>query len=416
MSSASPRPLITLAVLALVLALPASARAAELTVYSSLPLDTPERAIYEDMIRGEQLALEQAGGQAGPHTVRLVSLNNGSDIFGYWDPDLTARNTRRAAHDASAIAYLGEYNSGATAISLPILNEAGILQISPTNTYVGLTRHEAARPGEPDEYYPTGVRTYGRVSPADHLQAAALAALLDRKRIDRAFLVHDGELYGSGLRRMVARRLQRRGIAIAGRGALRHQHASNALIQRIAGSHAQAMVFAGTNDDGAVRLWRKVHRRLPRLKLISSDGIAEGPFARRLVRSGSRAQRRLGRSAAKRTWMTLYTRPANAWPARGRAFYEAFRARYGRDPGEYAIYGYEAMQVALGCIASATDPDPRGRTVQAFFAIHDRDSVFGHYSIDENGDSTLSTYGVWRVRPDGRGGLRYAFTVDSAGG
>ena len=174
-------------------------------------------------------------------------------------------------------------------------------------------------------------------------------------------------------------------------------------------------MFTGITRNGAVGLWRAVHRRLPRLLLIGSDGIADAPFARLLVRGRNRAQRRLGRGAARRTWISLYTRPADAWPAKGRAFAEQFRARYSRDPGEYAIFGYEAMQVALGCVAGATGPDPRRAAIDRFFAIRDRDSVLGAYSIDENGDSTLSTYGIWRPLLDGRG-LRYAFTVNSAAG
>jgi branched-chain amino acid transport system substrate-binding protein len=101
--------------------------------------------------------------------------------------------------DPSAIAYLGEFNSAASAISIPILNESGILEVSPANTYVGLTRKEAAQPGEPQKYYPTGIRTYGRVSPADHLQAAALAALLQQEGAKRAFRVDDREVYGVGI-------------------------------------------------------------------------------------------------------------------------------------------------------------------------------------------------------------------------
>jgi len=65
------------------------------------------------------------------------------------------RNARRAAADSSAIGYIGEFNSGASAISMPILSEAGIPQISPSNTYVGLTRSgSGAAPGEPDKYDP----------------------------------------------------------------------------------------------------------------------------------------------------------------------------------------------------------------------------------------------------------------------
>ena len=51
-----------------------------------------------------------------------------------------ALNVRRAAQDESAIAYIGDFNSGASAISIPILNEVPLPQISPSNTAIGLTR------------------------------------------------------------------------------------------------------------------------------------------------------------------------------------------------------------------------------------------------------------------------------------
>ncbi len=45
---------------------------------------------------------------------------------------------------------MGEFNSGASEVSMPILNDAGIAQDSPANTYVGLTaslkrRHRQGR-------------------------------------------------------------------------------------------------------------------------------------------------------------------------------------------------------------------------------------------------------------------------------
>ena len=54
----------------------------------------------------------------------------------------------------------------------------------------------------------------------------------------------------------------------------------------------------------------------------------------------------------------------------------------------------------------------RAAVVAAFHAIRDRDSVLGRYSIDANGDTTLSTYGV--VAVGARGRLVYDRTVDSS--
>jgi branched-chain amino acid transport system substrate-binding protein len=69
------------------------------------------------------------------------------------------------------------------------------------------------------------------------------------------------------------------------------------------------------------------------------------------------------------------------------------------DPEPYAIYGYEAMQVALLAIQNAGDKgNDRAAVIDQFFKIKDRDSVLGKYSIDANGDTTLSDYGGNRIK------------------
>jgi branched-chain amino acid transport system substrate-binding protein len=149
-----------------------------LTIYSSLPLQGDSRPQSESVVNGEKMALAEAGGKVGKFTIKYSSLDDATAAAGKWDPGQTSSDARKAAQDASTIVYLGEFNSGASAISIPILNEANIMQISPSNTYVGLTRSEGADKGEPDKYYPAGKRTFGRVVPADHIQAAAQVTYL----------------------------------------------------------------------------------------------------------------------------------------------------------------------------------------------------------------------------------------------
>jgi branched-chain amino acid transport system substrate-binding protein len=135
------------------------AHAQPLTVYSNLPLTGATRPQALAIVQGARLALEEAGGGAGAHSLRYVSLDDSTAQAGTWTPLKTARNARRAAGDDSAIAYIGEFNSGASAISIPVLNEAGLPQISPSNAAVGLTRSgPGTERGEPEKYYPTGRR------------------------------------------------------------------------------------------------------------------------------------------------------------------------------------------------------------------------------------------------------------------
>src|SRR5438045_8067065 len=130
------------------------------------------------MVNGERLALSQAGGRAGRFRVGYVSLDDSDPRTGRLDPGVTAANAKIAAQDTSTIAYIGEYSSVAPAVALPLINAAGILQVSPGSPYVGLTSSLDAGQYEPQRFYPSGRRTFGRLQPGDPAQAAAQAALM----------------------------------------------------------------------------------------------------------------------------------------------------------------------------------------------------------------------------------------------
>jgi branched-chain amino acid transport system substrate-binding protein len=138
--------------------------------YSSLPLQGASTAQTNPMVNGMKLALDQAGGKAGQWTVNYQALDDSTAAAGKWDPGQTAANARKAATDPKAVYYMGEFNSGASEVSIPILNQGGIPQVSPANTYVGLTTSlPGSAPGEPQKYYPSGTRTYPRIVPIDSI-------------------------------------------------------------------------------------------------------------------------------------------------------------------------------------------------------------------------------------------------------
>src|SRR5947209_2468170 len=145
-----------------------------LDFYSSLPLQGASTAQTDPMVNGMKLALDQAGGKAGQWKINYQSLDDSTAAAGKWDPSQCAANARKVASDPKAVYYMGEFNSGCSEVSVPILNQAGVPQVSPANTYVGLTTNlPGSAPGEPQKYYPTGTRTYLRIVPIDSIQAAA---------------------------------------------------------------------------------------------------------------------------------------------------------------------------------------------------------------------------------------------------
>ena len=74
----------------------------------------------------------------------------------------------------------------------------------------------------------------------------------------------------------------------------------------------------------------------------------------------------------------------------GSSFPAEFRSSFGREPGPYAAYGYEAMSLALEAIGDAEKgEDFRPAVVSKVLDAERPDSILGRYSITEDGDSTL---------------------------
>jgi branched-chain amino acid transport system substrate-binding protein len=359
-----------------------------LTIYSSLPLQGDSRPQSEDVVNGEKLALQEAGGKVGKFTIKYVSLDDATAAAGKWDPGQTSADGRKAAQDASTIVYLGEFNSGASAISIPILNEANILQISPSNTYVGLTRSQGADKGEPDKYYPTGKRTYGRVVPADHIQAAAQVTYQKDEGCKKTYILNDKEVYGKGIADQVETIGKTQGLAIAGNDGIDTKAANfRTLAQKVRSSDADCMFFGGITQNKAVQLFGDVNAANPTMKLFGPDGVADVFVTK------------ISPKVAQQTYITNPTLDPKLYPPAAQDFFKTFKAKYGREPYPYAIYGYEAMKVALLAIQNAGDKgNDRQAAIDAFFHIKNRDSVLGKYSIDENGDPTLTDYGANRVQ------------------
>jgi ABC-type branched-subunit amino acid transport system substrate-binding protein len=127
-----------------------------------------------DAADGARLALERAGGEAGTLAVEASFLDDAKGAV--WDPVAVGANARRAAQDSSAVAYIGELDSQPTRASVPITNDAGIVQISPTAGAVDLTRSVEDVPDSPDRYQPSGSPTFARIVPADDVVAVAAEA------------------------------------------------------------------------------------------------------------------------------------------------------------------------------------------------------------------------------------------------
>src|SRR3954454_978850 len=318
-----------------------------LTIYSSLPLQGASRVQTEALVNGAKLALEQSGGKAGTFKIKYQSLDDSTAQAGSWTPEAESANALKVAQDKNAAVYIGAFNSGASEISIPILSQAGVPQISPANTYVGLTTNApGSAPGEPEKYYPTGQRTYTRIVPTDTIQAAALVTVMKQDGCTKVAMTNDKEAYGGGLARNIELAAKAQSLTLVSNDGI-DKNAPNyrSLASKAKAAGADCFLYSGITANGAVQQYKDFASALgSTAKLYGPDGIAETAFV-------SEKDGGIPAALDPRVKVTVATLSPDQYPPEGQKFFDEFTAKYGvKNPDPYAIYGYEAMQLAIDAI------------------------------------------------------------------
>ena len=274
---------------------------------------------------------------------------------------------------------------------------------------MGLTTDDpGSEPGEPDKYYPTGDRTYTRIVPKDTIQAAALVTLMKRDGCTKVAMTNDKEVYGAGLARVIELSAKEQGLELTGNDAI-DKNASNyrSIASKAKAAGADCFVYSGITANNAVQQFKDFAAALgSEAKLYGPDGVCETGFV-------SEKDGGIPAVAEPAGQVTVATLTPDQYPPEGQEFFKDFTEKYGVDnPDPYAIYGYEAMSLALDAIERSGDGSRRP-IKKALFATKDRSSVLGTYSIDENGDTTLTDYGAYGVK---NGELKFDQVDQGAGG
>jgi branched-chain amino acid transport system substrate-binding protein len=383
-------------------------RGRTLTVYASAPLLGRSSVAGEAVVSGARLALDQVGARIGEYHIAFKALNDATAARGGWDPGQTTINARTAVLDPTTIGYLGEVDSGASAISIPPLNRAGIPQVSPTSAAVGLTSAVlGAFPGEPQKYYPTGIRTFARVVPDDRIQAIAQVHVQQGMGCASTFVLNDGEVDGADAARSFVVAAQAAHLPLAGVATfVRDATSYKSFAAGVAKVAPDCVLIAADTESGAVPLTTQLAAAMPDVKIFGTADLAESTYCD--PKKGG-----IPLSVDPRVVLTSPALGLSDYPPSARAFNATYKRRYG-PPEPAAIYGYEAMSLLLSAIDRATGHGTRAavrsQVRAAIFATHDRRSVLGTYSIARDGDTTLRRYGVWNIVD---GGLTFWETIDA---
>jgi branched-chain amino acid transport system substrate-binding protein len=323
----------------------------DLVISTDLPLQGSSASTSDSTNKMIQLYLDQVGGKAGKYSVTLKTYDDSTAAKGAWDDAACAKNATDHVANTNEVAVMGTYNSGCAKIEVPTLNNDSsgpMLMISHANTNPGLTKKWDT--GEPEKYYPTGVRNYARVITTDDYQGQGAAAFaFNDLKSKKAFVLNDNQTYGLGVAKAFADSAKKLGIDIVGVQSWDAKQPNyTALYQGVKASGADLVYLGGIYDNNGGQLIKDKVAVLGKndgaVKLFAPDGFTGYPDMVKLPES----------QGMYLTFAGLTQDQLVKAGGAGVKLFEAYKTKYGKDPdGSYPLYGVAAVQVILAAIAAS---------------------------------------------------------------
>jgi len=364
----------------------------DLLLVSDLPLQGGVRVTTTQMAQAIAYVVRAHGFRAGRFRVAYQSCDDSVARTGLYDEAKCAANARAYAANQDVVAVIGTLNSPCAVAGLPELNRAPggpLAEISPSNSFVGLTRSgPGVDPVLPAALYPTGRRNYLRVYPTDDLQGAALALFAHGRGERRVFVLDDGDSGYGGLMatgfETAARRL---GMTVAGHATWDPQaDGYAALASRIARANVQAVFVGGLLDTNAAAVVRDLRAGLgPAVDLLGPDGLI--PLSLLTQKAGTAA---IGVHVSLAGVVTERLGPAGA-----RFVRDFGTTQPGAEVEPSAVYAAQAAELVLDAVARSDGT--RASVLDELFRTRVRDGLLGSFGFDANGDTTESPITILRV-------------------
>jgi Periplasmic binding protein len=340
----------------------------KLTIYASVPSSA------SDVGDAEKLALQQSGDKVNKFQIVLKTLP--ADTI-----KQIADNARAADEDTTTIAYLGEFAPGASEQSVPITNQVGILEVSPTDNALELTTSSPAVSDSPNTFYPsrsTYGYTFGRIAPSSRLEASDLVSEMRSLGATKLYVANDGTDYG----RAIAHAVQ------ADAGSSLSATAGPPSAAKVTAAGADAVFYGGGSASAAVSFFNAVAAGAPKAKLFAPSALDSDAFASAL-----------NSAAAKNVYVSGPGFAHADLPAAGASFEHSFATAYGHAPAPGAIFGFAAMKTILDALGKAgSAADSRTTVANDFFSLNLPESAVGALKMTKDGDSNLTSIVFSHVR------------------
>jgi branched-chain amino acid transport system substrate-binding protein len=322
-------------------------------------------ALGQTNVNGGELAIDDKGGELLGHSIQYDGEDSLCNAEGG-----QAAGTKVSA-DPTVVAILGTTCSSEARSAMPLVADAGMVMISPSNTNPDLTN-----PDHPDHH-----PGYLRTAHNDLFQGRVAAEYAyNELGLKTAATVHDGSPYAQSLQQVFADVFKELG------GTITTQEAVNVgdtdfkpVLTKIAAGKPEIIYFPIFEPEGDLFASQKCDvSGLEDTKLMGADGLLTTGFA----------------STAGSCSLGMYLSGPYVGGDAMANFVKKYTDKFGEGPASgFAPHSYDAINMIFAAIEKVAVVDADG-TVHigrqalrdAMYATKDFDGLTGKLSCDENGD------------------------------
>lgn len=337
------------------------------------------------ILEGAELAFDEANAVPG-YTFQVVSYDDATATAGQYDPVQAATNARRMVSDKQTIAAIGPQMSGSGKAMAPILSQGDLAIITPASTNPDITDPKFAQ-----QYRPAGKPIYFRTVTTDAFQGPNMANFLaDKLHVKSVYILDDSGAYGVGMADAFQRQAEKGGIKVLGRDRLDPKAADyTAVLTKIKSLHPDALYYGGVGQAG-VKLAKQAYDIIPDVIKAGGDGIQTPEM---LTAAGF---------PAAEGWYATIASPHMTEDTKAEKFIQAFKAKFGEAPDDYAVTAYDAGLVIIDAVKrlAAEHKPVNHSTVRDAIQTAQVPTIQGVVSFDQNGDVKDRTVSVFQIKKD----------------
>jgi branched-chain amino acid transport system substrate-binding protein len=302
-------------------------------------------------------------------------------------PDVGAQAAAKLSSDAAVVGVVGTYNSSVALQTVPVLERANVVQISPANTNDTLTR------GENFKTSPTRPhKNYFRTATVDSLQGgfAADYAYNDVKARNVA-IIHDKKVYGQGLADSFRAQFEKNGGKIVATETINPGDKDfSAVLSKIKPLNPDLIFYGGEYPEGSLISNQAKGAQAMKAPLMGGDGIVDATYGK------------TAGTAANGDYGTSVGAPPESLES-AKQFIADYKAAGFRD--SYSAYGalaYDAANAIISTLpaalggATAVDDSVRRKVVEAVGKVN-FGGASGTVAFDNFGDTVTKTLTMYKV-------------------